>query len=110
MSRTRVGTMSWSAPSWNGTFFPKGVKAEQRLALYAREFDTVETDSTFYRVPLASAVAGWRSQTPGDFALAAKFPRALVARSIGEIDAAALAQRAADTRTFVERMQGLGPK
>lgn len=45
------------------------------LKEYAKHFDTVETDSTFYRIPPASAFSRWKRQTPDGFLFAMKFPR-----------------------------------
>lgn len=44
------------------------------LAYYATHFNTVEVDSTFYRIPNKQSVIGWREQTPKDFLFSLKFP------------------------------------
>lgn len=46
----RIGASSWSAPSWEGVFYPKGTLPADYLSHYASQFDTVEVDSTFCRV------------------------------------------------------------
>ncbi len=46
-----LGTCSFTAPGWAGSFYPKGMKTEDRLTFYAEHFDTVEVDSTFYGIP-----------------------------------------------------------
>jgi len=74
----RVGTSSWSAKSWVGSFYPKGTRAADFLGLYARCFDTVEADVTYYRIPSAAMVDGWRSKTPPGFTISAKMPRSVV--------------------------------
>jgi uncharacterized protein YecE (DUF72 family) len=79
----RLGTSSWSEPGWVGPFYPPGTKPADMLALYAREFTTVEADTTYYRVPGAALVRGWRAKTPAGFALAAKFPRSIVHAGAG---------------------------
>jgi uncharacterized protein YecE (DUF72 family) len=70
----RIGTSGWSYPkgegTWNGTFYPKGTKNE--LEYYASRFDTVEVNSTFYRVPAEGVVRGWAQWTPPDFRFAVK--------------------------------------
>ena len=45
------------------------------LSFYASQFDSVELNNTFYRLPPASAVAEWRRSTPKDFCFAAKGSR-----------------------------------
>ncbi len=75
--RLRVGTSSWSAKEWVGPFYPPGTPVEGFLAEYAKHFDAVETDATYYRVPAPSAVDGWRRRTPDGFTMAAKFPQSI---------------------------------
>ena len=73
----RIGTSSWSSPDWRGVFYPEGADPGSFLAHYARSFDTVECDATFYAVPAARVVDGWRERTPDRFLFAAKLPRAI---------------------------------
>src|SRR5207253_11181778 len=47
----RIGTCSWADQSLSKFFYPKGTPARERLSYYAERFDTVEVDSTFYRLP-----------------------------------------------------------
>jgi len=73
----RVGTSGWSYPSgngtWNGVFYPKPrPRGFDELRYYAEHFDTVEVNSTFYRVPEPGPVAKWVERTPDDFLFAVK--------------------------------------
>jgi len=52
--------------------YPKGLGQSRWLEHYATLFDTVEVNSTFYRLPRRDAVARWAEQTPGDFVFAVK--------------------------------------
>ncbi|MFQ5599955.1 MAG: DUF72 domain-containing protein [Candidatus Krumholzibacteriia bacterium] len=74
----RFGTSSFSAPEWLGTFYPRGTKPGDFLRYYATQFDTVEVDATYYHIPAPGTVDSWVCKTPGDFSLAAKFPRSIV--------------------------------
>jgi uncharacterized protein YecE (DUF72 family) len=74
----RYGTSSWSAKGWLGSFYPKGTRPADFLTHYAKQFDTVECDATYYRPPSRSMVRGWAEKTPDGFTLAAKFPRSIV--------------------------------
>jgi uncharacterized protein YecE (DUF72 family) len=47
------------------------------LDYYARYFDTVEVNATFYRLPRREAVANWVQTTPQDFVFAVKMSRYL---------------------------------
>lgn len=72
-----VGTSGWSYPSgrgtWNGVFYPAPrPRGFDELAYYAEHFSSVEVNSTFYRSPDPSAVAGWLRRTPLSFQFAVK--------------------------------------
>jgi uncharacterized protein YecE (DUF72 family) len=71
----RVGTSSWSSTDWRGAFYPEGAAPAEFLAHYARRFDTVECDATFYRTPSERTVDGWRAALPERFVFSAKLPR-----------------------------------
>lgn len=79
----RVGTSGWSYPSgkgtWNGVFYPAGVKGRSRahgkfdeLAFYAEHFDTVEINSSFYRTPTPETAKAWADRTPRGFEFSLK--------------------------------------
>lgn len=74
----RVGTSSWSESSWVGAFYRQGTRPADFLSEYARVFDTVEADVTYYRIPSHEMVRGWDRKTPPGFTLSAKFPRSIV--------------------------------
>ncbi|HZU61617.1 MAG TPA: DUF72 domain-containing protein, partial [Solirubrobacteraceae bacterium] len=77
MNFVRVGCSGWMYDSWRGRLYPDGEPKRRWLELYAQHFDTVEVNSTFYRLARESAVAGWVAQTPPDFLLAVKASRYL---------------------------------
>lgn len=89
-SEIRTGTMGWSYEDWRGPFYPQGLPAAKMLATYARVFDTIEIDSTFYGTPRPATVAGWAAQVPPDFLFSAKVPRAVTheRRLVGAAEAA----------------------
>lgn len=75
--RVRIGTSGWSYPSgngtWNGVFYPpagkrpRGAGKFDELKFYAEHFDTVEINSTFYRIPSVTTARSWARRTPKDF-------------------------------------------
>ncbi len=77
-SRLRFGTSSWSTKGWVGPFYPEGMDPKDFLSHYAKEFDAVEADVTYYRVPDEELVRGWDARTPDGFVICAKFPRSVV--------------------------------
>jgi uncharacterized protein YecE (DUF72 family) len=68
----RVGTCSWADESLTKYWYPPDVKAGERLAWYASHFDTVEVDSTYYRLPVEEMVARWAERTPDGFVMHVK--------------------------------------
>jgi uncharacterized protein YecE (DUF72 family) len=74
----RIGCSGWNYQTWRGgEFYPKGCPPSRWLEHYSREFDTVEVNSTFYRLAKPNAVANWLKQTPEDFVFALKASRYL---------------------------------
>src|SRR5437763_5584498 len=65
----RIGTCSWADDALSKWFYPPKLPAKERLAWYAEHFDTVEVDSTFYRLPSESMVQGWAERTPDGFTM-----------------------------------------
>jgi uncharacterized protein YecE (DUF72 family) len=64
-----VGTCSWADEALAKHWYPKGTPAGRRLAYYAQHFDTVEVDSTYYRLPSVEMVRNWAERTPDDFVM-----------------------------------------
>ncbi len=112
--RVRFGTSSFSSKDWVGSFYPLGMAPGTFLAEYARHFDTVEVDSTYYAVPSARIVEGWAAKTPEDFVLSAKFPRDIVHGGKGarpDPRFVLAPDVAYDTRDrFLEVMKRVGPR
>jgi uncharacterized protein YecE (DUF72 family) len=99
----RIGASSWSAPSWEGAFYPAGTPPADYLSHYASRFDTVEVDSTFYRIPAARMVDGWRDRTPDGFLFAAKVPQVITHEKV-------LLDCQGEMKEFLEVMGRLGEK
>jgi uncharacterized protein YecE (DUF72 family) len=70
-----IGCSGWNYPHWREVVYPKGLPARRWLAHYATLFDTVEINTTFYRLAKPPAVARWVQETPADFVFAAKASR-----------------------------------
>ena len=68
----RIGTCSWADEALSKHFYPPKLPAKERLAWYAQYFDTVEVDSTYYRLPTESMVEGWAERTPPGFVMHVK--------------------------------------
>jgi uncharacterized protein YecE (DUF72 family) len=77
MKPVRVGCSGWMYDDWRGRLYPEGVAKRRWLELYGERFDTVEVNSTFYRLARRDAVAAWVGQTPSGFVFAVKASRYL---------------------------------
>ena len=73
----RIGCSGWSYQHWRGVFYPQSGSTSRWLELYSQEFDTVEINATFYRLPAIKTVEAWASRTPTDFLFAVKASRYL---------------------------------
>jgi uncharacterized protein YecE (DUF72 family) len=70
VSRIRVGICAWADQALieDGRFYPKkSMTPEARLRYYARFFDTVEINSSYYAIPAARNVLRWAERTPPGF-------------------------------------------
>lgn len=70
-----VGTSGYNYPEWRGHFYPETLAAKAMFGFYAERFGTVEINYTFYRMPTARTIEGWRSQAPAGFRYVLKAPR-----------------------------------
>jgi len=72
----RIGCSGWNYAHWrNGVFYPPKLPPRSWLDFYARHFDTVEVNATFYRLPRETAVANWVRESPPGFVFAVKMSR-----------------------------------
>jgi uncharacterized protein YecE (DUF72 family) len=98
-----LGTSSFTAAGWQGSFYPGGMKPSDYLAFYAERFHTVEVDSTFYACPSARTVENWNAKTPDGFVFSVKVPQTITHDKV-------LVECDAELREFLETMDTLGPK
>ena len=72
----RIGCSGWNYESWKQAVYG-GAPSSRWLGLYAEMFDTVEVNSSFYRLPTEKAVQAWADATPAGFTFAVKASRYL---------------------------------
>jgi uncharacterized protein YecE (DUF72 family) len=70
-----VGTSGWHYKHWRGDFYPAGMPPARWFEHYARTFDTVELNASFYRQPKPAAWDLWRNEAPPGFLFAVKASR-----------------------------------
>ena len=75
--RVHIGTSGWHYDHWRGPFYPEKMKAADMLDFYVRQFDTVEINNSFYRLPPINALKNWHDATPPGFCFAVKGSRYL---------------------------------
>lgn len=68
----RLGTSGFSYDDWVGPFYPADLPRWAWLSFYAQQFDTVELNVTYYRLPDRRTVAGWLQRTPEGFLFSVK--------------------------------------
>lgn len=113
-----VGCQGWNYDDWvtgptgsQSIFYPRGTRAAEMLEIYARSFETVEVDSTFYAIPSAQTVDAWAKRTPKGFTFSLKLPqeitheRALRSGSILLLEEFCARVRVLDTRLGVVLIQ-----
>ncbi len=71
----RIGASSWTSEAWWDRLYPRSLRPGERLPWYARLYDCVEVDATYYALPHRRIVAGWYTRTPERFLFALKLPR-----------------------------------
>lgn len=98
-----LGTSSFTADGWAGSFYPKGMQPRGYLSHYAKTFRTVEIDSTFYATPSEATVLNWYERTPVDFVFAVKVPQVITHEKV-------LQDCGQELDEFKSRMELLGEK
>ena len=76
-SRVLIGTSGDVYRDWRGRFYPRTLPANRWLPFYAERFDTLELNTSFYRLPTAAAFRAWRASAPDRFVFAVKASRYL---------------------------------
>jgi uncharacterized protein YecE (DUF72 family) len=98
----RVGTSGWQYDHWKGVFYPAELSKSDWFDHYARHFDTVEINNTFYHLPKAETFDSWRRRAPEGFCYVLKFSR--YGSHIKK-----LKDPAASIGRFLQRAERLGP-
>ncbi len=73
-----IGTSGFVYRHWQkGVFYPADLPARQELEYYARQFDSVELNNPFYRLPARGIFERWAARVPARFRIAVKAPRVI---------------------------------
>lgn len=89
MGRIRVGISGWTYPHWRGAFYPESLRPRDELAFVGERFDTVEVNSTFYRLGKPDTFRRWYRSVPAGFVFAVKGGRFITHnKKLAGVDAA----------------------
>ena len=69
-----LGLPLWGLSAWVGNLYRSGTRQSEYLSEYAKVFNSVEGNTTFYQVPSADSVERWREATPAGFEFCLKLP------------------------------------
>jgi uncharacterized protein YecE (DUF72 family) len=75
--QVRIGCSGWVYKHWRGLLYPEELPQRLWFGRYAEEFDTVEINNSFYRLPAGDTFEKWRKQAPPGFCYALKANRYL---------------------------------
>ena len=70
-----VGTSGWSYPPWDGPFYPHDLPQREWLSFYAKHFNAVEINNSFYHLNKPQQYENWDKMVPKDFTFAVKGSR-----------------------------------
>ena len=97
------GCTGWSMKEWVGKVYPVKTKAKDYLYHYSRQFNTIEHNTTHYRIPDTATVEKWRTQSADDFRFCPKIPQIISHRNDMGLGSGALIE-------FCEKIGGLDEK
>ncbi|AGH46172.1 DUF72 domain-containing protein [Paraglaciecola psychrophila] len=77
MSLIRTGCPTWTHEQWFGSLFPANTAKERSLEAYAKYFNSIEGNTSFYHIPDEKTLQRWADQVPNDFRFTFKFHRSI---------------------------------
>lgn len=102
-ARLYLGATGYNMKPWVGKWYPSATKDKDFLRCYGTQFNTIEHNTTHYRIPDAATVERWREETPDDFRFCPKIPQTIShARDLG--------LSGSQIEWFCREIAGLGPK
>lgn len=74
-SHVYAGCPEWGKKEWVGKFYPAGTQEKDFLYAYARLFNCIELNTTYYQIPAVAQVQKWKSAAGPGFKFCPKFPQ-----------------------------------
>ena len=72
-----VGCAKWGRKDWVGQIYPNGTKEKDYFSVYAKNFNSIELNATFYRIPTEKTILDWKSKVSKGFHFSPKFPQSI---------------------------------
>lgn len=72
-----MGCTGWSMKEWVGSVYPNNTKTKDYLRAYGRQFNSIELNTTHYRIPNEDTILRWKRETPPDFKFCPKIPQSI---------------------------------
>jgi uncharacterized protein YecE (DUF72 family) len=98
-----VGAPVWSQKEWVGRIYPLGTRSQDYLKYYTQQFNTIELNTTHYRIPDEDTISNWRAVSEPGFRFCPKFPQMISHERMLQ-DAEAM------TQSFCKSVTGLGDR
>ncbi len=76
-----IGATGWSMKEWVGTWYPEKTKSADFLKQYGKLFNTIELNTTHYRIPSPELTKTWYASVPDDFRFCPKVPQSISHRN-----------------------------
>lgn len=71
----KIGCSGFYYKEWKEVFYPKGLAQKDWFKFYCQHFNTIEINSSFYRMPNEKSLSKWFDDSPTDFLFTVKAPR-----------------------------------
>lgn len=97
------GTSGILLPYKNKSFYPEALRHKSRLAVYSMLFNSLEVNSSFYKVPLSNTVRRWSEEVTDNFRFTFKLWR-------GITHTKGLVFNPGDVTNFMETINAIGEK
>jgi uncharacterized protein YecE (DUF72 family) len=95
-----VGCPVWTCKEWLGRIYPANAREKDYLYHYSRQFNTIELNTTHYRIPDGATITRWRAVAAKGFSFCPKWPQQISHEL-------ALQYAEAPTRAFCDSIKGL---
>ena len=95
-----IGCPTWANKAWLGSYYPAGTPDKELLHWYSKQFNTIEVNTTYYRIPDTTTINRWRDLVTPNFTFCPKLPQ-LVSQDWH------LTQAVEFSKAFYEAIQGL---